>query len=120
MTMDGPLRRQKSELLARNRAAVKAAQPFNDAVASWQPQLACLRVLANRSGKSPDQRSELSEEAEILARQIHDQQQAFSAALQLMPTEVATHGRIVDTRMAMNSASAGVEVILAILAAPRG
>ena len=119
MTTDEPLPRQKSSLLARNREAVKAAEPFNDAVASWQPQLARLRVLANRPGKSPDQRSELSEEAEILARQIYDQQLALSAARQLMPSELATHSRIADTHKAMNSASAGVEVILAILAAPQ-
>lgn len=117
MTMD--LRqRALSERVRIGREALAAAAPFNGALQDWHSQIARLRVLANRSGKAPDAHDDLREEADMLARSVNDQIEAFTEAVTLLPPAVAANERITDTEKALNQARAAIDTIREILARP--
>jgi hypothetical protein len=115
MTMD--LRqRALSERVRVGREALAAASSFNGSLQAWHSKIARLRVLANRSGKDAEMHDDLRDEADLLARSISDQREAFAEAVATLPPAVASNERITDTDKALANASAAVEENREILA----
>ncbi|MEO6395981.1 MAG: hypothetical protein ABIO40_08745 [Devosia sp.] len=98
--------------------AMAVARPFNAIVTALKVQIDELRATLERDDDTTTPTG-LSDAAHVLDRFVYGQQLAFADATRMLACSIAENDRISDTRNALNSAAAAIDVIRTTLGKQR-
>lgn len=94
------------------RAAFEIVRPINKQIECWQSRVAFLATATARDRACGQQKSMLEEEAADLARRIQRTRIELSERAFRAPSDVRTHGRVLDTMRALDQLSATLQTAL--------
>src|SRR4051794_16665148 len=94
-----------------SRQALGVVSPVNQRLGEWQSSAALLVALSRRR-YLPEARQKVREEVRQLSAAVQAEQRALAERAKVLPPSVASSGRILDTRRALDSLGQTLETVL--------
>ena len=108
INVDGPKRRAARQDVKLSRAAIELMRPINQQIGHWQVAAARLVSVGERARTHGRHSPSHVAELEALEKLIVTQTRRFNDVMAGLPLEIGAHGRITDTRRALETVALAV------------